>query len=228
MRKASCPSMFAEPAVTGVEQLLLVGDAVAVRVGVLPDLLGVGLLGQDHARPERRHEPREHQVVDEHGVLVVHAVVVGIDVQRDPADRIELAGHVQVQHVAAILDDEHPAVAVERDRGRLLDDRIGEHQLQAIARLKDERLQLLFRRLRQQRRLLGPVDVGVDRIVLASAAESAAAALPWRRLRLRRLHLAGRRWRRRRLGLLRDDGKAGRRPRDGGNEPTGTIESHDD
>ena len=131
--------------------------------------------------PNGVHESREHQVVDEHGVLVVDAVVVGVDVQRNPADRIELAGHVEVQHVAAIFDDEHPAVAVERDRGRLLDDRIGEHQFQAVAGLKDELLQLLLGRFRQHRRLLRPVDVRVDRIVLAAAA-AAAAALP----RLRR------------------------------------------
>ena len=33
--------------------------------------------------PNGSHEPREHQVVDEDGVLVVDAVVVGVDVQRD-------------------------------------------------------------------------------------------------------------------------------------------------
>ena len=112
-----------EAPVAGVEELLLVRHAVAVRVGVLPDLLRVRLLGQDGVRAERRHEPREHHVVHEDGVLVVDAVVVGVDVQGDAADRIELSGHVEVEHVAAILDDEHPAVPVERDRGRLLDDR---------------------------------------------------------------------------------------------------------
>ncbi len=39
-----------EPPVAGVEQLLLVRDAVAVRVGVLPDLLRVRFLRQDRVR----------------------------------------------------------------------------------------------------------------------------------------------------------------------------------
>ena len=170
----------AEPAVAGVEQLLLVRDAVAIGVGVLPQLVGVRLLGQDDARPERRDEPREHEVVDEHGVLVVDAVVVAVDVHRDPADRVELSGHVEIEHVAAILDDEHPAVAVERDRGGLLNDRIGQHELEAIPRLQDELLELFLRRARTERRLLGPIDVGIDRIVFAAAAQPAAPC--WRRL----------------------------------------------
>ena len=71
--------------------------------------------------PNGMHEAREHQLVDEHRVLLVDAVVVGILVQRDAPDRIELAGRVGILHVGADLDDEHPAVAVEGDLRRLLD-----------------------------------------------------------------------------------------------------------
>ena len=54
-------------------------------------------------------------------VRLVLAVVVAILVHRDAADRIELAGRVGILHVAAQLEDEHPAVAVEGDLRGLLD-----------------------------------------------------------------------------------------------------------
>ena len=173
------PFDVGEAPVPGVEQLLLVRDAVAVRIGVLPQLLRVRLFRQDGVGSEWRHEPREHEVVDEDGVLVVDAVVVGVDMQRDPADRIELARHVDIEHVAAILDDEHAAVAVEGDGRRLLDEGIGHHQLETIAGWQDELLQLLFGRLRLDRRLLGEVDPG--QVLTAAAASPALGAALSRR-----------------------------------------------
>ena len=71
--------------------------------------------------PNGSHEAREDELVDEDAVLLVHAVVVTILVHRDAADRIELAGGVGVLHVAANLEHEHAAVAVERDLRRLFD-----------------------------------------------------------------------------------------------------------
>src|SRR5262249_2341677 len=78
--------------VTGVEQFLLVCDAVAVGVGVLPDLLRMRFLGQERVGTEREQESWEHQVVDEDRVLVVLAVAVGIDVKRHATDGIVFAG----------------------------------------------------------------------------------------------------------------------------------------
>ena len=79
---------------------------------------------------ERHDEAREHQLVDEHGVVLVDAVVVAILVHarcgRSAGSRSIAVGRL---HVAAQLDDEHPAVAVERDLRRVLDDRIGQHRL---------------------------------------------------------------------------------------------------
>ena len=77
---------------------------------------------------ERHHEAREDEVVDEHVVRLVDAVVVLVLVHGDAADRLERAGAVGVLHVAAQLEHEHPAVAVERDLRRLLDVRIGQHR----------------------------------------------------------------------------------------------------
>ena len=168
-QKGFLPLDVAEPPVARVEQLFLVGDAVAVRVGELPDVVRVRFLRQDDARTERCDESREHEVIDEHGVLVVDAVVVRVDVQGNAADGIELARHVQVHHVAAIFDDEHAAVAVEGDGGRLLDDRIGQHELEPIAGLKDELFQFFLGRFRNERRLLRPVETGIDRVIKPAA-----------------------------------------------------------
>ena len=219
-QKGFLPLDVREAPVAGVEELLLVRDAVAVRVGVLPHFLRVGLFRQDRVGPEGRHESREHEVVHEHGVLVVHAVVVRVDVQRDPADRVELSGHVDVEHVAAILDDEHPAVAVERDGRRLLDDRIGEHELEAVAGRKEEQLQLLLGRLRQDGGLLGEIDAAQ---ILASAATAAPGRITLsrraldraRRCRGRRLRCLSARRLRRRGRRLRDDGQTCRREDEG-------------
>ena len=65
---------------------------------------------------------------------------------------------------------------------------IGQHQLEAIAGLQDELLQLLLRRLRQDRRLLREVDAG-QILTTTTAASGISAALPrrarsaWRRCR---------------------------------------------
>ena len=60
---------------------------------------------------------------------------------------------VGVEHVAAHLVDVEPAVAVERDRRRVDDLGVGEHQLQAVAGRQDEAGRLLFRRQRLDGRL---------------------------------------------------------------------------
>ena len=165
-----------DAAVARAEQLLLVGDAVAVRVGVLPEFLRVGLLRQDRVGPVRRDEAGEDQLVDEDGVPVVDAVVVRVGPQGDASDGVELAGRFLVGHVTRVLEDEHPAVAVEHDGRRVLDARIGQHELEAVSRLKDERLELFRRCLRQDGRLLRPVDVG-HRLGAPSGRRTAAGAL---------------------------------------------------
>jgi hypothetical protein len=124
-------------------------------------------------------------------------------VHRDPPDWVELPPRVGVHHVAANLDDEHPAVAVKRNCGRLLNDGVREHELEAVPRLKDEFLELLFGRQRQERGALREVIVRVGRIVelwatlkdfRASPAAAAASALFGRRPGLgRRRRRTGRR-----------------------------------
>ena len=133
----------AGPAEAGGEQLLLVRDRVPVAVGVLPHLVLIRLHRQDRVLAERHHEAREHQPVEEHLVLLVEAVVVGILVHRDAAGRRELGGRVRILHVAADLEDEHAAVPVEGDLHRLFDVRVGQHGLDPVPGRQDETF-LLF------------------------------------------------------------------------------------
>ena len=160
----------------GREQLLLVGDRVAVGVGVLPHLVGVRLHRQDRVGAERHHEAREDQLVDEHGVLLVDAVVVGVLVHRDAAGRLELAGRVGVLHVAANLDDEHPAVAVEGNLHRLFDVGLGQDRLDPVAGRQHEPLLLFGRRHRRDRVLRRQVRA-FERIAAAPAARLSSAGL---------------------------------------------------
>ena len=122
----------------GREQLLAVSDAVVVRIGELPHLVGIRFHRQDRVLAEREYEPREHELVDEHRVLLVDAVVVDVLVDGNAADRLELAARIGVLHVAADLEHEHAAVAVEGDLRRLLDLRIGQHRLQLVAGRQQE------------------------------------------------------------------------------------------
>ena len=71
----------------------------------------------------------KHELVDEDGVALVDTVVVAIFVHGDPADRRDQIDPLWRLHVAAQLDDEHPAVAVEGNLCGILDDRIGQHRL---------------------------------------------------------------------------------------------------
>ena len=160
------------------EEFLLVGHAVVIRVGELPDLVGIRLHRQHAVGAEGHDEAREDELVDEDGVAFVDAVVVRVFVARDAADRVELAGGVGVLHVPAQLEDEHPAVAVERDGAWLLDVGVGQDWRDAVAGLEDE-LFLLFRGgERKDRRLLGEIGFGIGGVGGARPALAAAAATP--------------------------------------------------
>src|SRR5262249_26241516 len=64
---------------------------------------------------------------------------------------------VSVLHVAAKLEDEHPAVAVEGDLSGLFDVGIGEHWFELEPVRQPEPLRLFRSRQRQHRRLLREV-----------------------------------------------------------------------
>ena len=173
-----------EPAKAAGEQLLLVRGAVVVGVGELPHLVRIRLHRQDRVGPIGHDEARKHELVDEDLVRLVLAVVVPILVHRDAADRIELAARVRILHVAAQLEDEHPAVAVEGDLRGLLDVRIGEYRLELEAGRQPD-LPGLFLRRQHRCRWLGTVVGGrVGGIVLLRTAQPAAAAAAGRLSRL--------------------------------------------
>ena len=94
---------------------------------------------------------------------------------RDAPGRIELAGGIEILHVAAQLDDEHSAVAVERDLTGLLDVGLRDDGLNAIALWQDEARSLLGRREREH----WAAEREVGATSWAAGAAPAAAATLW-------------------------------------------------
>ena len=158
------------------EELLPVGDAVLVRVGVFPHLVFVGLGGQDRVRAERHGEAREEEAVDEHRVVLERAVTVAILVRGDAAGRHDRVDAVGRLFVAAQLDDEHAAVAVEGDLARRVDERIRKDGLDAVARRQPELLGLFVGRERTDRRPRREIGLRVCRILGVGRGERAGAA----------------------------------------------------
>ena len=138
-----------------VKRLLFVRDAVAIRVGVDEEIVRVCLAHDDAPLVQRHEHPRQHELVDENRVLVIHAVAFRRPVQGDAADLVELVLAIDVLHVAAQLGDKHPPVAIERDHARLLDVRLAQHQLKLVAGRELEGLEFVLRAQRLHRRLGG-------------------------------------------------------------------------
>ena len=147
------------------EHGLLVGGAIAVRVGEAPQLVAVVLERQDRVRADRQDEAREQQLVHEHAVVLVDAVVVSILMDGNPTDGLQQVLSVGRLFVSSQLDDEHASVAVEGNLSRVVDVGIGEDGLDAVARRQPEPLRLLRGWQRRERRLRGQIRVGVERIV---------------------------------------------------------------
>ena len=125
---------------------LLVGHTVAIGVAVEPDVLSVGFVDQQFALSERQNHSRQKEVIDEHGVLVEHAVAIGVFMQGDPALGRLFSGCVGILHVGAHFRDEHAAVAIEDGHDRFRDMRFGENRFQRISGLEVKGLQRLLNR----------------------------------------------------------------------------------
>ena len=167
-----------------VEELFLVRDAVTVRVGVAVHVAAVRLQHEEHAILKRVRHARQHEVVDEHRVLVVQAVTVCIFVAGDAADRLARCRALRVLHVGPHLEDVHPPVSVERHADGILDQRVGEHWLDLEAGRQQEILELPLRRLAQHRRTLQ--EVSALRDLRFDAAAAARRCCGWRGLPLAR------------------------------------------
>lgn len=115
-----------------VERLLFIGHAVAIRVAMDGDVVGIGET-HEHAVVERLNHAGEEEVVEEDGVAVERAVVLRGLVARDAAGRRVFTGAVDVLHVGAHLDDVEAAVAIEGDGGRFLDVGFAEDEFEAVA-----------------------------------------------------------------------------------------------
>ena len=133
--------LAAEGAVVGGDQDFLVSDAVALRVATKEK---VRRFGDEGAAFDGHHAARHHEVVEESGGLVHAAVAVGVGEQGDAAGGILLRGAFEVAHVAAHLDDEHPALVIEADGHRGLDHRFARDEFDAEAGRELEGLEFLF------------------------------------------------------------------------------------
>ncbi len=147
------------------EHGLLVGGAITVRVGEAPELVAVVLEREDRVRTEWQDKAREQQLVHEHTVVLVHAVVVSILMDGDPADGLKQILSVGRLFVSAELDDEHASVAVEGNLSWVVDVGIGEDGLDSIAGRKPEPFGLLRGWQRREWRFRGKIGVGVERVV---------------------------------------------------------------
>ena len=104
------------------------------------------------------------------------AVAVAILVRGDAAGRHDRVHAVGRLFVAAQLDDEHAAVAVEGDLAWRVDDRIPQDGLDAVAGLQPELLDLFVRRERTDRRPRREIGLRVCRILGVWRGERAGAA----------------------------------------------------
>ena len=159
---ARLPFHVGDAAVARIEHLPLVGDAVAVGIGELVDIPIVGLEHEEFAVAKRKRNARQHQLVGEHGVLVVNAIAIGVLVARDAADRLAGVGAVGIAHVGPHLEHVHAAVAVECDADRIFDQRVGEHRLDPESRRQLEVLLLVGGIEPLDRRLLAEIGAQID------------------------------------------------------------------
>ena len=119
------------------------GLAVAIEVAAEEE---IRRFGDQRAAFDRHHATRHDQVIGESGGAIHAPVAIDVGQQRHPPDRFFLRRAVDVAHVAAHLDDEHPALVVEADRHGRLDHRFGGDELDAEAGRQAEGLQGLLGR----------------------------------------------------------------------------------
>ena len=163
----------------GEDMLALVGDAVVVGVGVLDHVVRGRFVGQDAVAVERHDRPRQHELVDEHGALVVDAVVLRALEARDAAFGRVLIVAVGVAHVGRELGDVHPAVAVEADDRRADDVGLGQHELHAVPGRRAGTRGLFLRRSRLEWRLRREISAGVGRRRQRSAGRRRRGGACW-------------------------------------------------
>ena len=117
-------------------QLFFVRLAVAVRVLVGVEIERVGF-ANDHLVPGRRQQhARQHQSIDEDGVLVVFAIAVGVLKPHHATRGIALVFAIDVLHVGVHLHHVQAAVGIPLDNHRFIDDRLARDQVQLEPFLK--------------------------------------------------------------------------------------------
>jgi hypothetical protein len=129
---------------SGVEEFLVVSDAIAVGVAVFIDIVGVRLLHEE-AVAQREQDAWQHEAVDEHRVAIKDAVALRRPVHRDAADGGFLVRRVDIFHVGTHLGYKHAAIAIEGSDHWLRDERLTQDQFEVIARRQFKEFQALVR-----------------------------------------------------------------------------------
>ena len=130
--------LAAEGAVVGGHDRAALGFAVAVEVAAEEE---VRRFGDECAALDRHHPTRHDEIIGERRSAIHATVSVRVGEQGDSADRFFLRGAVDVAHVAAHFDHEHPTLVVEADRDGRLDHRFGGDEFDAEPGRQAEGLQ---------------------------------------------------------------------------------------
>ena len=141
--------LAAEGAVVGGHDRAVLGLAVAVEIAAEEE---IRRFGDQRAAFDRHHPTRHDHIIGERRSAIHAPVAVDVGEQRYPSDRLFLRRALDVAHVAAHLDDEHPALVIEADRDGRLDHRFGGDEFDAEAGRQAEGLQGVLRREGRGRR----------------------------------------------------------------------------
>ena len=120
---------------TFVDFDFLVSHAVAVGVAVGPEVEGVRDADHD-AVVEREDHAGKEDVVDEDGVFVVDAIVIGVFMAGDSRLGSLFSGGVGVLHVGSHFDDVEGAIAIPGHCNGLVDVGIAQNEIERVAVLK--------------------------------------------------------------------------------------------
>ncbi len=132
-----------QPAVVVGDELFRIGAEIAVRVAGEPQ---VGRFGDQHTVRQHFERARQHQLVEEHRLLVHPPVIIEILEDADPSERLALAGRGDVRHVAEHLDYPHASIRIEVDEHGLFDHRLARDELDVVSGREEEPRHLVFRR----------------------------------------------------------------------------------
>ena len=129
-----------------VDQFLLIGDAVAVRVSIAVQVKGIRFTNQ-YPIIDRLDHSRQLQPIHEHRAFVHAAVVIGILKENNTTDRVVLVLAIDFLHVGVQLRHVEFSIAIECNSCWFLHHRFSGHKLDAVALLELHHRHAFFRRI---------------------------------------------------------------------------------